>query len=108
MKNKVQWALCVFHAWAEHRNATNTGEIVPPDPFDIELPELKKNLCRFILEARNSKGEKYPREMLYELLMCIQTHFHMHRFHLKFLDDAKFAQVKNTLDNATFSLHLQE
>lgn len=39
--------------------------------------ELTKTLTHFITEVRNSKGEHYPKETLFEMITCIQAHFHI-------------------------------
>ncbi len=65
--------------------------------FDIlnhDVKELGETLCKFLMEARKSNGDKYPRETVYDLLMCIQMHFHMHGANFKFLEDSRFINVK--------------
>ena len=48
-------------------------------PIRCELDEMTKDelcyaLSRFVLEVKKVNGDDYPRNTLYELVICIQLH----------------------------------
>ena len=56
-------------------------------------------LTGFILEVKKQNGEDYPAETLYELVICLQLFMFINGRKLKLLDDDKFVNVRNCLDN---------
>ncbi len=56
-------------------------------------------LSKFLVEVRNQKGQFYPRETLYSLLIMIQMFLSTQGKSVRFLQDPQFFKLKNTLDN---------
>ncbi len=61
--------------------------------------ELSYALCRFLLEVTNEKSKQYPRETLYSILIALQMYFNSKGVYYKFMQDADFTDIHNTLDN---------
>ena len=70
------WALRNYTDWADHKNSLAQEETVPKELFSTgSCEQLNKWLSFFVLETRNSKGERYPPKTIYQLLtFSAKTH----------------------------------
>ena len=59
-KRKSQWVMRVYQAWVTQWNAHNEHGKIGRDVLKMDKAELIDTLCKFVTEARNSKGEAYP------------------------------------------------
>ena len=99
MKAYVRWMNC--------RNYQVQYGIIPkerliPTPEELlklSKADISKVLCTFVLEAKNSDGDDYNRDTLYDLVFMVQSFLKQNCRPLKFFDDVEFFELKNTLDN---------
>ena len=75
-RRKMEWASNVFNSWRAQRSNHDV-----PDPLKSSLTDPLHSipethmvwlLQRFVLEVRNSKGEYYPPDTLYQLCVSLQ------------------------------------
>ncbi len=66
---------------------------------DLSDNVLADTLCKFVVEVRNNKGEFYPRETLYSLVIMLQMFLSTKGWSVRLLQDQYFLKVHNTLDN---------
>ncbi len=81
------------------KDMDSEAQIIQGTVLTMSKSELSYALCHFLLEVTNEKGDLYPRETLYALLMSLQMYCHSKGVYHKFQQDADFADVRNTLDN---------
>ena len=99
MKAYVRWMNC--------RNYQVEQGMIPanrhvPDPDELVLLSAEgicNVLCKFVLEVKNSNGEDYNRDTLYDMLVMIQSFLKKNKRYCKFFEDTEFFDLKNTLDN---------
>ncbi len=98
-KRKNQWAINVYNAWVTHRNGHNEFNKVPRDFEKLTDEEICETLCKFAMEARNSKGEPYTRDSVFELIMGIQSDLQVKGRNVSFMKDTKYLSLKHTVNN---------
>ncbi len=65
----TQWAVKNFEDWRKTRNACHPENPVPEDILESCDPDIiNVQLSRFVVETRKSKGVRYPRSTLHQLL----------------------------------------
>ncbi len=75
MKKKFQWVMKMYCEWRELANfrVKKTGSpLILKELRDMTNEELCAVLGHFLMEICKQSGEEYPRETVYEILMCIQ------------------------------------
>lgn len=83
---KQTWAVNIFNKWVKVRDVTISNE-----------EDLCEIICKFILEARKENGESYPPQTLYQIVMCLQSHFSaIYKAKFQFLNDLKFEDIKKS------------
>ena len=65
----------------------------------MEIEELCRILCMFLIEIRKQNGDKYLRETLYEIVLSLQHFMCMNGHNLKLPEHPSFVSMRNTLDN---------
>ena len=71
-----------------------------PEQLNIMTKEeLNYTISRFLCEVKKADGEDYPGSTLYELVIMLQLHLKQHDRNFRLLDEQKFVQLQNTLDN---------
>ena len=97
-RHKCTWALKVFDEWfSEKLNSDGLFKDIEGDLLKFSDDELVYVFTCFILEVKKQNGEDYPAETLYELVIYLQLFINGRK--LKLLDDEKFVNVCNCLDN---------
>ena len=56
-------------------------------------------VSRFIREIHKVNGDQFPAKTLYEICMCVQFHLESVGYMWRLLADARFVDLKFTLDN---------
>ena len=99
---KCEWAYHIYRAWQINRNIKALGDPTLRhigDLVDLSDEDMNFAICRFVLEIRKKSGEIYPAETLHEIIICLQLYLMTKGRQVKILDDVKFAQIRNTVDN---------
>ena len=104
---KIRWAMKSYVRWMRCRNYQVEHGLIPADrhvPDPDELIKLSKSevvsiLCLFIMEVKNSSGDDYNRDTLYDLIVMVQSFFKENGLPYKFFNDDEFFLLRNTLDN---------
>ena len=71
----------------------------PEELINLSKEDICKTLCVFVMEVKNSVGEDYNRDTLYDLIIMVQSFLKQSRYPVKFFEDEIFFDLKNTLDN---------
>ena len=62
-------------------------------------PDLKHDVCDFIVEIRKENSDQYPSTSMYDLLQGLSMYLEReHNFENKLMSRA-FKEIRNTLDN---------
>lgn len=104
---KIRWALSTFEEWRRSRDSaaisspnTELSTIFVGKPLlDFTTDELNYSISRFISEARNKKGQRYPGTTLRELVLCLQMYLSKAGSSYRFLNNPVFSSIRNALDN---------
>ncbi len=118
-RKSTAWAANTWGEWAKSRKALNCHgdeSEVPPRLSIIKNEELNFWLSRFVLEARNKKGEPYEGGTLYSLCAGLQRFIRGERRNLAdrgqlcdidIFKDAGFSYFRSVLDSVLKDLHKQ-
>ena len=99
MKSYARWMTC-HNYQVEHRLISEDRCVPYPDGLLNALKSgIVKTLCTFILEVKDSNGNDYNHDTLYDLVIMIQSFFKENRKPYKFFEDDEFFDLRNTLDN---------
>ena len=85
-----------------------TNDPVPVDLLSCHDAELVcKNLCRFVLETRNSNGQPYPPATIRSLLSGLNRTLKSNKapFSIFNKEDTRFRDLQLTLDSVSSKLH---
>lgn len=113
-RKSTTWSVNTWQEWSDHRQ--RLGSEFPPKLDAITNKELNYWLARFVVEARNKKGEAYEGGSLYSLCAGIQRYLRAQRrgtadrgqvCDLDIYKDASFAYFRSVLDSALKELHQQ-
>ena len=102
---KARWAIHIFEQWQQicNFNTNHTGDpgkhIITGTLLDMSDEYLCLTLCKFVMEIKKQNSQLYPKETLYEIVLVLQSHLEMSGHSVKFLENGKFKQLWNTLDN---------
>ena len=102
---KMNWAVNVYTEWRNNRLLTFHYDygIYNTDLGDLEnltKENLAYSLCRFLPEVTKQRGEGlYLACTLYQMIVAIQKHLHVHKFQSKLIDGSEFQDVRIVLDN---------
>ena len=99
MKAYVRWMRCRNYQ-VEHGLISADRKVMDPDELlAASKTDIVKTLCLFIMEVKDSGGNDYNRDTLYDLIIMVQCFFKENRCPYKFFEDTEFFDLKNTLDN---------
>ena len=107
-KASTQWAERNFISWITERNKVVPNDPVPVDLLSCHDAELVcKNLCRFVLETRNSNGQPYPPATIRSLLSGLSRILKSNKapFSIFNKEDTRFRDLQLTLDSMSSELH---
>lgn len=107
-----KWANNIFKEWAKARkeHELNDDEILYNLSMDLNVlsdEELNFWLSKFVLEIRNMKGKRYPRDSLISVIAGIQQILLENKRPLKIMKDREFSEFQKALD-ASCKLSSQE
>ena len=99
MKSYVRWMTCRNYQ-VEHQLISEDRCVPDPDGLlNASKSDIVKTLCTFILKVKDSNGNDYNCDTLYDLVIMIQSFFKENRKPYKFFEDDEFFDLCNTLDN---------
>ena len=99
---KVTWVRHMYSQWRIFHNEEQKESVIYCDLDDTETiteENLVYGMSHFITEIHKLNGEQYPAKTLYEIVMCVQFHLESIGFMWQLLNDARFTDLKYTLDN---------
>ena len=107
---KIKWALGAYERWrtfreqifAAHYTASNTRNnrvIQPIHEVAATIPDLKHDVCDFIVEIRKENSDQYPSGSLYDLLQGLSLYLEREKGFEHKLISGVFHSIRNTLDN---------
>ena len=76
-RKSTTWSVNMWQEWSDHRQSIGAG--FPPKLDEITNEELNFWLARFVVEARNKKGEAYEIGSLHSLCAGIQWYLRAQR-----------------------------
>ena len=71
----------------------------PKDILSASKQQVVNVVSRFILEARDKKGDEYNRNTLYDLITMVNSYFKSNKLPYNFFEDDEFFDLRNVLDN---------
>ena len=99
---KVTWVHHMYSQWRIYRNGHGNEEFIYcdlDDPETITEENLVFGVSQFIREIRKVNGDQFPTRTLYKICMCVQFHLESVGYMWQLLSDARFVDLKFTLDN---------
>ena len=95
------WAVSIWKQWSTHRQKSYPG-VYSEWPVHLYLADentLDYWLSKFVIEARNQKGQPYPPNTLYSVCCGLQRYIKEHRPQLNIFSQPQFAGFRKTLDS---------
>ena len=95
------WAVSIRKQWSTHRQKSYPG-VYSQWPVHLYLADentLDYWLSKFVIEARNQKGQPYPPNTLYSVCCGLQRYIKEHRPQLNIFSQPQFAGFCKTLDS---------
>ena len=95
------WAVSIWKQWSTHRQKSYPG-VYSEWPVHLYLADentLDYWLSKFVIEARNQKGQPYPPNTLYSVCCGLQRYIKEHRPQLNIFSQPHFAGFRKTLDS---------
>ena len=99
MKSYVRWMTCRNYQVEQVLIYTDRKVLDPDQLLIADKKDIVNTLCLFVLEVKDSNGNDYNRDTLYDLLVMVQSLFKENRKRYKLFEDDAFFDYKNTLDN---------
>ena len=99
--------MTTYSRWMRARNfQVDKGDLpvsakvpTPQQILTMDKKSVVDVVSRFILEARDRKGNEYNRNTLYDLICMVNSYFKMNRLPYNFFEDRDFFDLRNVLDN---------
>jgi hypothetical protein len=99
------WAVKLYQEWVDYvlqhgdddvvkQTLLNTSDLLTLSEHDINLV-----LSSFVLSLKKRDGGDYTSGSLFSIIMAIQKHLEVNGRRVFFLNDPRFTQLKNCLDN---------
>ena len=102
-KRKIRWAVNLYDDWRNTRIGDGCDLQIKKANlnalFSFGKQELAYSLIRFVTEIKRIDGKDYPPQTLRQIVIMIQMYLNENGIYWKLIDDLKFVQLRNVLDN---------